>query len=120
MSIMDVILYVYVFIIVVLVTLYVVNLFPNKAEPQLDQKKVTTLKQEFKSIDKPLACQDEKSVTITKLYVHPIRGIRAAPVKHAYICPYGMMYDREIVVIDVAKNAVATSSDHLELANLTQ
>ena len=78
------------------------------------------LKKYYLSVSKPIACQDERSVPIKNLFVHPIRGIRALPVKYAFICPFGMKYDRELVLIDVDANAPVTSSSFLELANLTQ
>lgn len=32
--------------------------------------------------------------------MHPIRSVRAEPVKTVYLGPYGFKFDREIVLID--------------------
>ena len=53
------------------------------------------------------------------LYVHPIRGIKAEPVKHAFVGPNGIKYDREMVLVDTEKNAVLTTTSFLGAGNLT-
>jgi high-affinity Fe2+/Pb2+ permease len=39
------------------------------------------IKKYYLSVFKPISLQDEKSVPIKNLFVHPIRGIRALPIK---------------------------------------
>ena len=76
-------------------------------------------KKHYKSIENPISQKDEKTITVTQIYVHPIRGLKAEPVKFAFMCPYGLMNDRVMVLIDVEKNAPCTSNTDVELSNLS-
>jgi len=63
---------------------------------------------------------DEQPVQISSIWIHPIRGILAKPVKHAFICPYGFKFDREMVLIDIESNVPLTSTSYIEATILTQ
>ena len=59
-------------------------------------------------------------MTIKKLFANPIKGLNSTELKHAFICPYGLMYDKELLILDVGKHTIATSTTNVELTNLKQ
>jgi hypothetical protein len=71
-------------------------------------------------LKRPLDYEDEIAVPIKTIWIHPIRGILAKPVKEAYICPYGMKYDRELALIDIETNSPLTSTSWIKAAFITQ
>ena len=68
----------------------------------------------------PISSSEEKHFKIEKMYVYPIRGIKALPTDHLEIGPHGVKYDREFVLIDPVKNKPVTASKNQDVACLTQ
>jgi hypothetical protein len=60
----------------------------------------------YDTVKTPVASQDEQSVAITELYVHPIRSIRALPASSIFIGPFGIKFDREIALFDVDERKI--------------
>jgi hypothetical protein len=76
------------------------SLDPKVEEEKQANTQLDTLMTLYKTVEKPIAYHEEKPLEIKKLYVYPIRGIRTSPVESIELGPYGVKYDREIVLID--------------------
>ena len=80
--------------------------------------KYTTLESKYKSVAKPILQKDEKSIEIQEIYVYPIKGIRAYPVKKAWLGAHGMKYDRELVLIDLETGKHVNTGNYKPACNL--
>ncbi len=53
--------------------------------------------------------------------MYPIRGIRSGKsLPEIYVCPYGIKYDRELILIDPEKLSHVTTHNYIEMACLSQ
>lgn len=98
---------------------YVFQLYKQKLQTRVTRQEHIAVAKSFKSLQAPKRFREEETCEISVLYVHPIRGIKAEPVKHAFVGPNGIKYDREMVLVDTEKNAVLTTTSFLGAGNLT-
>ena len=74
----------------------------NSDESQLNEterKFVARVKDLYLSVKNPVHARKEKELKIAEMYVYPIRGIRVqGEVDYFDIGPYGIKYDREIIL----------------------
>lgn len=69
----------------------------------------------------PIAAADEQSLSIEKLYVHPVRSIRALPVDRIFIGPWGVKFDREIALyMDDADTEMISAKFFTPICELSQ
>lgn len=87
------------------------------ASSLIDFDKLASL---YDTVKNPIAQQDEQSLAITELYVHPIRSIRALPTNRIFIGPYGVKFDREIALFDVDEKKIISAKIQLTILELTQ
>ena len=75
----------------------------------------------YKTASEPLALKAETLVPIVGLYVYPIRGIRSqTSLEKIYVSAFGVMYDRELVLVDAETLKHVTTTNYMNMACLSQ
>lgn len=84
------------------------------AEPRL-----TTLKGLYETVNVPVKKSEEEPVKIVEIYVYPIRGIRSpCSLASCWLGERGILFDREIVLIERSTLKHVTSTNWKDMACL--
>ena len=96
-----------------------VKYFLPKPKEDKDRTFVGTIRRKYKSARTPIKATEEKRVPITKMYVYPIRGIRAGSEVDSFeLGAFGIKYDREIVIVAKKDLALVTYNKYHTMACL--
>lgn len=73
----------------------------------------------YQSVRDPIPQKKETAVPIEGLYVYPIRGIRSREsLDQIFLSAFGVMYDRELVLVDAETHKHVTTTNYMEMGCL--
>jgi LPS O-antigen subunit length determinant protein (WzzB/FepE family) len=83
------------------------------------EPRLTTLKGLYETVNIPVRKSEEEPVKIVDIYVYPIRGIRSpCSLASCWLGERGILFDREIVLIERSTLKHVTSTNWKDMACL--
>ena len=75
----------------------------------------------YETIKEPMSFVEEEKYAIKNMYAYPISSVKPiGEVDYIDLGPYGIKYDREIMLFDPACEKMLTNMDHFPINSLRQ
>ena len=75
----------------------------------------------YETVKEPMSFVEEEKYAIKNMYAYPISSVKPiGEVDYIDLGPYGIKYDREIMLFDPACEKMLTNMDHFPINSLRQ